>query len=40
MLKKNLLKGMVILGGLGISAGLAASYVDDAAELIINQELS
>lgn len=40
MLKKNLLKGMVILGGLGVSAGLAASYVDDAAELIINQELS
>ena len=40
MLKKNLLKGMVILGGLGISAGLAASYVDDAAELIVNQELS
>ena len=40
MLKKNLLKGMIILGGLGISAGLAASYVDDAAELIINQELS
>ena len=31
---------MVILGGWGISAGLAASYVDDAAELIVNQELS
>ena len=40
MLKKNLLKGMVILGGLGISAGLSASYVDDAAELIVNEELT
>lgn len=40
MLKKNLLKGMVILGVLSVSAGLSANYIDDAAELIINQELS
>ena len=40
MLKKNLLKGMVILGVLSVSAGLSANYIDAAAELIINQELS
>lgn len=40
MIKKNLLRGMVILGVLSVSAGLSASYIDDAAELIINQELS
>ena len=40
MLKKNLLKGMVILGVLSVSAGLSANHIDDAAELIINQELS
>ena len=40
MLKKNLLKGMVIFGVLSVSAGLSANYIDDAAELIINQELS
>lgn len=40
MVKKNLLKGIVMLGLLTVSAGLSASYIDDAAELIINQELS
>ena len=40
MIKKNLLRGMVILGVLSISAGLSANYIDDAAELIINEELT
>ena len=40
MVKKNLLRGMVILGVLSISAGLSANYIDDAAELIINEELT
>lgn len=40
MIKKNLLRGMVILSVLSISAGLSASYIDDAAELIINEELT
>ena len=40
MVKKNLLKGIVMLGLLTVSAGLSASYIDDAAELIVNQELS
>ena len=40
MIKKNLLRGMVILGILSISAGLSANYIDDAAELIINEELT
>ena len=40
MIKKNLLRGMVILGVLSISAGLSANYIDDAAELIINDELT
>ena len=40
MVKKNLLRGIVILGVLTASAGLSASYVDDAAELIINEELT
>lgn len=40
MVKKNLLKGILMLGLLTVSAGLSASYIDDAAELIINQELS
>lgn len=40
MIKKNLLRRMVILGVLSISAGLSANYIDDAAELIINEELT
>ena len=40
MIKKNLLRGMVILSVLSISAGLSANYIDDAAELIINEELT
>lgn len=40
MLKKNLLKGIVMLGLLTVSAGLSANYIDDAAELIINEELT
>lgn len=40
MIKKNLLRGMVILGVLSISAGLSANYIDDAVELIINEELT
>lgn len=40
MIKKNLLRGMVILGVLSISAGLSANYIDNAAELIINEELT
>lgn len=40
MVKKNLLRGMLILGVLSISAGLSANYIDDAAELIINEELT
>lgn len=40
MVKKNLLRGMVILSVLSISAGLSANYIDDAAELIINEELT
>ena len=40
MIKKNLLRGMVILGVLSISAGLSANYIDAAAELIINEELT
>lgn len=40
MIKKNLLRGIVILGVLSISAGLSANYIDDAAELIINEELT
>ena len=40
MVKKNLLKGMVILGALTVSAGLSANYIDDAAELIVNEELT
>lgn len=40
MIKKNLLRGMVILGVLSISAGLSANYIDDAAEFIINEELT
>lgn len=40
MIKKNLLRGMVILGVLSISAGLSANYIDYAAELIINEELT
>ena len=40
MIKKNLLRGMVILGVLSISAGLSANYIDDAAELIVNEELT
>lgn len=40
MIKKNLLRGMVILGVLSVSAGLSANYIDDAAELIINEELT
>ena len=40
MVKKNLLRGMVILGVLSISAGLSANYIDDAAELIVNEELT
>lgn len=31
MIKKNLLRGMVILGVLSVSAGLSANYIDDAA---------
>ncbi len=40
VVKKNLLRGMVILSVLSISAGLSANYIDDAAELIINEELT
>ena len=40
MIKKNLLRGMVILGVLSVSAGLSANYIDDAAELIVNEELT
>ena len=40
MIKKNLLRGRVILGVLSVSAGLSANYIDDAAELIINEELT
>lgn len=40
VVKKNLLRGMVILSFLSISAGLSANYIDDAAELIINEELT
>lgn len=40
MIKKNLLRGMVILGVLSVSAGLSANYIDDAEELIINEELT
>ena len=40
MVKKNLLKGIVMLGLLTVSAGLSASYIDDAAELIVNEELT
>ena len=40
MIKKNLLRGMVILGVLNVSAGLSANYIDDAAELIVNEELT
>ena len=40
MVKKNLLKGIVMLGLLTVSAGLSANYIDDAAELIINEELT
>ena len=40
MVKKNLLKGIVMLGLLIVSAGLSANYIDDAAELIVNEELT
>ena len=40
VVKKNLLRGMVILSFLSISVGLSANYIDDAAELIINEELT
>lgn len=41
MLKKNLLKGIVMLGLVTISVGsLHANYIDDAAELIVNEELT
>ena len=40
MIKKNLWRGMVILGVLSVSAGLSANYIDDAAELIVNEELT
>ena len=40
MIKKNLLRGMVILGVLSVSEGLSANYIDDAAELIVNEELT
>ncbi len=40
MVKKNLLRGIVVLGLLTVSAGLSANYIDDAAELIINEELT
>ena len=40
MVKKNLLKGIVMLGLLTVSAGLSASYIDDELCCIVNQELS
>lgn len=40
MVRKNLLKGIVMLGLVTVSAGLSANYIDDAAEFIVNEELT